>query len=84
LTHPRETYDALAAGYVAELEASPFIALYEEPALRSLVPPVAGRAVVDAGCGAGRYSRWLTDEGGTVTGLDASPQMLLVTCARAR
>jgi SAM-dependent methyltransferase len=82
LTHPRETYDALAAGYVAELEASPFVALYEQPALRALVPPVGGRAVLDAGCGAGRYSRWLTDQGATVTGLDASPEMLRLAEAR--
>ena len=47
----------MAADYVADVEHSPYLALYEQPALRALLPPVAGRRVLDAGCGAGRHSR---------------------------
>jgi SAM-dependent methyltransferase len=72
----RETYDAMAADYVAEVEKSPYIGLYEQPGLRSLVPAVAGRRVLDAGCGAGRNSVWLVEQGADVVGLDASPEML--------
>jgi SAM-dependent methyltransferase len=72
----RETYDAMAADYVAEVEKSPYVALYEQPGLRSLVPAVAGRRVLDAGCGAGRNGVWLVEQGGDVVGLDASPEML--------
>ena len=70
----------MAADYVADVERSPYLALYEQPALRALLPPVAGRRVLDAGCGAGRHSAWLAGQGAEVVGLDASPEML----ARAR
>ena len=70
----------MAADYVADVEHSPYLALYEQPALRALLPPVAGRRVLDAGCGAGRHSVWLAEQGAEVVGLDASPEML----ARAR
>jgi SAM-dependent methyltransferase len=78
----RETYDAMAADYVAEVEKSPYIALYEQPGLRGLLPPVAGRRVLDAGCGAGRNCVWLVEQDADVVGLDASPGML--RRARAR
>ncbi|MDA0172439.1 class I SAM-dependent methyltransferase [Solirubrobacter taibaiensis] len=80
MTRARQTYDAMAADYVADVEHSPYLALYEQPALRALLPPVAGRRVLDAGCGAGRHSAWLAEQGAEVVGLDASPEML----ARAR
>ena len=70
----------MAADYVADVERSPYLALYEQPALRALLPPVAGRRVLDAGCGAGRHSVWLAEQGAEVVGLAASPEML----ARAR
>src|SRR3954447_9203110 len=66
----------MAADYVAEVEKSPYIALYEQPGLRALLPPVAGRRVLDAGCGAGRNSVWLGEQGGAVVGLSAGPEML--------
>ncbi len=72
----RETYDAMAADYVAEVERSPYLTLYEQPALRGLLPPVRGRRVLDAGCGAGRNAVWLVEQGAEVVGLDASPEML--------
>ena len=49
----------MAADYVAEVERSPYLTLYEQPALRALLGPVAGRRVLDAGCGAGRNALWL-------------------------
>jgi SAM-dependent methyltransferase len=76
VTGARETYDAMAADYVAHFESNPFTALYERPGLRALMPPVAGRRVLDAGCGTGRASVWLADQGADVVGVDVSPQML--------
>jgi hypothetical protein len=38
----RETYDAMAADYLAA-EGNPYNDLYEQPGLRALLPPVAGR-----------------------------------------
>src|SRR3954452_12963337 len=72
----RETYDAMAADYVAHVEASPYTALYEAPGLRALLPPLAGRRVLDAGCGTGRTSAWVAGAGAEVVGFDASPEML--------
>jgi SAM-dependent methyltransferase len=66
----------MAADYVAEVELSPYLTLYEQPALRALLPPVAGRRVLDAGCGAGRNAVWLAEQRADVVGLDASPEML--------
>lgn len=72
----RATYDAMAADYVAHVEANPYTALYETPGLRSLTPPVAGRRVLDAGCGGGRTSAWLVEQGAELVGIDVSPELL--------
>jgi 2-polyprenyl-3-methyl-5-hydroxy-6-metoxy-1,4-benzoquinol methylase len=49
----------------------------EWPALRALLPAIAGKRVVDLGCGFGQLSRWLGDQGATsVLGIDLSEKML--------
>jgi len=61
---------------VGGLDAAP-----EWPALRALLPALAGRAVLDLGCGYGWFCRWARAEGATrVVGVDISERML----ARAR
>ena len=52
----------------------------EQTAVLSLLPPVSGRRVIDAGCGSGRYVQLLTALGARVVGIDTSEAML----ARAR
>jgi SAM-dependent methyltransferase len=53
----------------------------EWPAVRALLPDLAGRAVVDLGCGFGWFSLWAREHGAArVLGLDVSENML----ARAR
>lgn len=53
----------------------------EWPALRALLPPLAGLRVLDLGCGFGWFSRWALGQGAAeVLGLDVSENML----ARAR
>ncbi|PCC69196.1 Ubiquinone/menaquinone biosynthesis C-methylase UbiE [Nannocystis exedens] len=53
----------------------------EWPALRELLPPLAGLRVLDLGCGFGWFSRWAREHGAArVLGLDRSENML----ARAR
>lgn len=57
------------------------VATSEWPAFRALLPTIAGRTVVDLGCGFGQLSRWLGDQGAaSVLGIDLSEKML----ARAR
>lgn len=49
----------------------------EWPAMRAMLPPLAGLRVLDLGCGFGRYSRWLREAGAaSVVGIDISERML--------
>lgn len=49
----------------------------EWPTLRSMLPEMAGRRVVDLGCGFGWFSRWATEAGAiSVLGVDLSARML--------
>ncbi|WP_159999304.1 bifunctional 2-polyprenyl-6-hydroxyphenol methylase/3-demethylubiquinol 3-O-methyltransferase UbiG [Roseomonas sp. 18066] len=53
----------------------------EWPAIQALLPPMAGKRVVDLGCGFGWFSRWAAAQGAAgVLGIDLSARML----ARAR
>jgi len=57
----------------------------EWPAFRALLPPVAGRRVVDLGCGFGQLSRWLAEQGAaSVLGIDLSEKMLARATAETR
>jgi SAM-dependent methyltransferase len=68
-----EGYTKWAPGY--DDEANPLIPL-EEPVVLDVVGEVAGKAVLDAACGTGRYSFILAQRGATVSGIDASADML--------
>lgn len=70
-----EGYGRLARS-VEGLDGAP-----EWPALRAMLPDLAGRRVVDLGCGMGWFCRWARENGAAaVLGLDLSERML----ARAR
>lgn len=69
-------YDGLAATYDEEVETNPYNADLEMPATTSLVPPVDGKRVLDAGCGTGIYTEWLLERGAEVVGVDVSEEML--------
>ncbi|PXY19080.1 class I SAM-dependent methyltransferase [Prauserella muralis] len=69
-------YDGIAGAYAAENESSLLNAYYERPAALELAGAVAGRRVLDAGCGAGPLFAALRDRGAVVTGIDASAGML--------
>jgi SAM-dependent methyltransferase len=69
-------YDAIADGYSAENDSSLLNEFYNRPAIRSLLGDVAGRHVLDAGCGSGPTLVDLVDGGATVVGIDASQPML--------
>jgi SAM-dependent methyltransferase len=49
----------------------------EWPAISAILPPLAGAAVVDLGCGFGWFCRWVREHGAaTVLGIDLSANML--------
>ncbi len=69
-------YDAMAAAYAADGAESAYNAYYERPATVALIGEVAGRRVLEVGCGAGPLTEWLTENGAVVTAMDVSPRML--------
>lgn len=71
-----DAWETLAEAYSARVETKPHNAPYERPATLSLLPPVAGKRVLDAGCGPGVYARWPIDHGAQVVAFDISPAML--------
>ena len=83
-THnPGAEYDAMADAYNAHVDTQPHNALYERPAVLSLLPPLAGLTVLDAGCGSGWYAQhYLEHEVKRVVCVDASEKM--TAAARAR
>jgi ubiquinone/menaquinone biosynthesis C-methylase UbiE len=69
-------YDSFAEAYSAENETSLLNAYYERPAMLALAGDVAGRRILDAGCGSGPLFAALRDRGATMTGFDSSAGML--------
>jgi 2-polyprenyl-3-methyl-5-hydroxy-6-metoxy-1,4-benzoquinol methylase len=68
-------YDRMAEQYLATKDLEDPLALAALEDLASLLPPEA--AVLDLGCGAGvPVTRWLTDRGFVVTGVDLSTRQL--------
>lgn len=78
-------YDTYASAYDADTENKLYNALYERPATLALVGDVAGRKVLDAGCGSGALSRALVAAGAAgaaVTGVDLSTGLLAIARTR--
>jgi len=72
---PLEAYRLWAANYPPQAHNA-FMRL-EEATMRELLPPLDGRAVLDLGCGSGRYGRLARELGAaSVTGVDNSVDML--------
>lgn len=69
-------YDSFAQAYSAENETNLVNAYYERPAMLNLARNVAGRRILDAGCGSGPLFAELRERGAIVTGIDASTGML--------
>ncbi|MEU6323443.1 class I SAM-dependent methyltransferase [Streptomyces sp. NPDC047009] len=75
-------YDTFAEAYSAENENNLLNAYYERPAMLALAGDVAGRRILDAGCGSGPLFAALRDRGAVVTGIDASAGMLALARRR--
>ena len=78
----QEAYDTLAEPYAALIDTKAHNAYYERPATLSLLPEVAGKRVLDAGCGPGVYAEWLAERDAEVVAFDANEKM--VRLARKR
>ena len=60
-------YDSFAEAYTAAAEANLVNGHYERPAILDMAGDVAGRRILDAGCGSGPLFAALRDRGATVT-----------------
>lgn len=69
-------YDAFAAAYARENENGLANRWYARPAVLDLLGDIAGRHVLDAGCGSGPLLTDLEVRGARVAGFDASPAMI--------
>jgi SAM-dependent methyltransferase len=69
-------YDVLAEVYTAENETSLINAYYTRPAILALAGNVAGRRILDAGCGSGPLFAALRDRGAILAGFDSSAGMI--------
>jgi ubiquinone/menaquinone biosynthesis C-methylase UbiE len=69
-------YDSFAEAYAAETESNLLNGYYARPAILDLAGDVAGRRILDVGCGAGPLLATLRDRGAIVTGVDRSTKML--------
>jgi malonyl-CoA O-methyltransferase len=69
----RAAYDRWALVY--DHDANPLPALEERP-MQTAFGDVRGQQVLDLGCGTGRHSAWLAENGAAVTAVDFSSGML--------
>jgi len=73
----------MADAYNARVDTHPHNALYERPAMLSVLPPLTGLTILDAGCGSGWYAeQFLTNGAARVVCVDVSQKM--AAAARAR
>lgn len=73
LSQVQAGYDGWAVVY--DHDANPLIAL-EALLIRSTLGNVKGLAILDMGCGTGRHTLWLAEQGAHVTAIDFSAGML--------
>ncbi|MFD2471073.1 class I SAM-dependent methyltransferase [Amycolatopsis silviterrae] len=69
-------YDSFGEAYAIETEHSLINAYYTRPAILDLAGDVAGRRILDAGCGAGPLFASLRDRGAQMAGFDFSATMI--------
>lgn len=73
---PKTDYDEFAEAYAADNEVNLLNGYYERPAMLSLAGDVAGRHILDVGCGSGPLSAALRDRGAIMSGFDLSSAMI--------
>lgn len=77
-----EAYQSLADDSAARIDHKPHNTYYEKPAMVSMLPNLAGKRVLDAGCGPGVYTEAFLNRGASVIAIDASDRMLYLAKKR--
>jgi len=78
------SWDRIATDWVAHADTNDYRNLYLMPRLLALLGEVAGKTVLDLGCGEGGYARELARRGAVVTGVDGSAQLIQVARERTK
>ena len=80
--HTGACYEDKALKYAETVDTRPWNAYFERPAVVSLLPPLAGAKVLDAGCGSGWYAEYLIQRGANVTAFDFNSEFVDLTRSR--
>ena len=81
--HTGYSYDEIAKKYADAQDNKPWSVYFERPGVLQFLPDVAGKDVMDAGCGPGFYSRFMADQGAAVTAFDFNDVFVQQTRHRA-
>jgi SAM-dependent methyltransferase len=77
-----QNYEQFAQRYADYVLTKPHNAYYDRPAVLSMLPDVAGKRVLDAGCGPGLYTQALLERGAEVVAFDVTPAFVRITQER--
>jgi ubiquinone/menaquinone biosynthesis C-methylase UbiE len=75
-------YELMAEKYNELIDHKPHNAYYDRPNTLELLPDVAGKTILDAACGPGKYAEILIGKGAIVKGFDISPRMVELAVSR--
>lgn len=78
-----QSWDQIAEEWVAHADSNDYRNVFLIPCTLALLGEVAGKRILDAGCGEGGYSRILAGKGADVTGIDGSARLIDVARQRA-
>jgi SAM-dependent methyltransferase len=78
------SWNEVADDWIVHADANDYRNRYLMPRTLAMLGNVAGKTVLDVGCGEGGYSRELARRGAQVTGIDGSARLVEVARQRAR
>ena len=73
------SYDSIAEEFSNHSDKQFITAHYERPYIISHLPDLKGLTFLDAGCGAGYFSVYAINQGGTVIAVDSNEKMIEIT-----
>ncbi len=77
-----DAYDEHGTNYAVKIAENLYNAFYERAAILNLLPDLAEKRVLDAGCGPGFHTEWMVQRGAQVTAVDVSAKMVEIAQER--
>lgn len=78
-----QSWEQIAEDWVAHADTNDYRNVFLIPHTFTLLNEVAGKKVLDVGCGEGRYTRMLASKGANVMGIDGSTTLIEIAKRRA-